>query len=68
MSHGDARSVVQLGFFHHQHNKQVAFNLGGSGEARRNPLVWSYAKAAAIDGTLTDFPFGMSLAPGTGAQ
>lgn len=40
----------------HQHNKQVVFNFGGSGEARRNPSAWSDAKAAGIDGMLTDFP------------
>ena len=40
----------------HQHNKQVVFNFGGSGETRRNPSVWSDARAAAIDGMLTDFP------------
>ena len=39
-----------------QHNKQIAFNFAGSGEARRNTSVWSDAKAAALDGMLTDFP------------
>ncbi len=40
----------------HQHNKQVVFNFGGSGEARRNLSVWSDVAAAGIDGMLTDFP------------
>jgi len=40
----------------HGQNKQVVFNFGGSGEARRNTSVWSDAKAAALDGMLTDFP------------
>ena len=36
--------------------KQVVYNFGGSGEARRNPSVWTAAKRAGIDGMLTDFP------------
>ena len=47
--------------FIHQHNKQVVFNFGGSGEARRNTSVWSDAKASGIDGLLTDFPLGCRM-------
>jgi hypothetical protein len=40
----------------HEHNKQVVFNFGGSGDARRNPSAWTAAKQAGIDGMLTDYP------------
>jgi glycerophosphoryl diester phosphodiesterase len=40
----------------HEHGRQVAFNFAGRGEARRNTVAWSQAKAAGIDGMLTDFP------------
>jgi glycerophosphoryl diester phosphodiesterase len=45
----------------HQHNKQVVFNFGGSGETRRNSSVWSEVKTAGIDGMLTDFPLDCRL-------
>ncbi len=40
----------------HKRGKQVVYNFGGSGEARRNPPAWSAAKKAGINGMLTDFP------------
>lgn len=40
----------------HEHEKQVLFNFGGSGNARRNPEVWNQVRDAGIDGMLTDFP------------
>ena len=40
----------------HEHGRQVAFNFAGRGEARRNTVAWSQAKAAGVDGMLTDFP------------
>ena len=36
--------------------KQVLFNYGGAGEARRNKQTWRQAAAAGIDGLLTDYP------------
>ncbi|WP_339734792.1 glycerophosphodiester phosphodiesterase family protein [uncultured Gimesia sp.] len=36
--------------------KQVLFNFGGAGEARRNPVVWNQVRAAGIEGMLTDYP------------
>lgn len=36
--------------------KQILFNFGGSGKARRNPAVWNQIRAAGIDGILTDYP------------
>jgi len=36
--------------------KQILFNFGGSGKARRNPAVWNQIRAAGIDGMLTDYP------------
>ncbi|MCA9015685.1 MAG: hypothetical protein KDA77_10175 [Planctomycetaceae bacterium] len=39
-----------------QQGKQVLFNFGGSGEARRNPAVWNQVRAAGIEGMLTDYP------------
>ena len=40
----------------HRHKKQVLFNFGGAGEARRNPVVWKGVRDAGIAGMLTDFP------------
>lgn len=39
-----------------QKGKQVLFNFGGAGEARRNPTVWKQIRAAGVDGMLTDYP------------
>ena len=39
-----------------QNGKQIVFNFGGDGESRRNPETWNRARAAGIDGMLTDFP------------
>ncbi|MCP4170371.1 MAG: hypothetical protein GY758_06310 [Fuerstiella sp.] len=36
--------------------KQVLFNYAGSGDARRNQVVWQQVHAAGIDGMLTDYP------------
>ncbi|MCH9656906.1 MAG: hypothetical protein K0U86_01355 [Planctomycetes bacterium] len=36
--------------------KQILFNFGGSGEARRNPAVWNQIRAAGVEGMLTDYP------------
>ncbi|MFV2066093.1 MAG: glycerophosphodiester phosphodiesterase [Pirellulales bacterium] len=40
----------------HQRGKQVVYNFGGRGEARRNPSAWTKAKQAGTDGMLTDYP------------
>ncbi len=40
----------------HQHGKQVLLNFAGSGKSYRNAKVWSLARAARIDGMLTDYP------------
>ena len=47
-----AEEVARL----HDRGKQVLFNFGGPGEARRNPETWQRVRAAGIDGMLTDFP------------
>lgn len=39
-----------------QQGKQVLFNFGGAGEARRNPKVWNQIRAAGVEGMLTDYP------------
>lgn len=44
--------VVRL----HSHGRQVLFNYGGAGEARRNEDTWKQARVAGIDGMLTDYP------------
>jgi len=40
----------------HKHGKQVLFNYGGPGAARRKKEAWKQASEAGIDGLLTDFP------------
>ncbi|WP_198000417.1 glycerophosphodiester phosphodiesterase [Gimesia alba] len=39
-----------------QQGKQVLFNFGGAGDARRNPVVWKQIRAAGVEGMLTDYP------------
>ncbi|MCP3694260.1 MAG: hypothetical protein GY917_18790 [Planctomycetaceae bacterium] len=40
----------------HQRKKQVLFNYAGPGDTRREPVAWTKARDAGIDGMLTDYP------------
>ena len=40
----------------HEHGRQVLYNYGGAGDARRNHDVWKRVREARIDGMLTDYP------------
>ena len=44
--------VVKL----HEHQKLALFNYAGAGDARRSPVAWRQARAAGVDGMLTDYP------------
>ncbi len=48
-----SREEVQL---LRKHGKQVLYNFAGPAEHYRNPKAWSLARAARIDGMLTDYP------------
>jgi len=40
----------------HEHQKLALFNYAGAGDARRSPVAWRQARAAGVDGMLTDYP------------
>lgn len=44
--------VVKL----HEHQKLALFNYAGAGNDRRSPVAWRQARAAGVDGMLTDYP------------
>lgn len=44
--------VVEL----HEHQKLALFNYAGAGNDRRSPVAWRQARAAGVDGMLTDYP------------
>jgi glycerophosphoryl diester phosphodiesterase len=39
-----------------EQGKQIVYNFGGTLKGRRNPSTWNKARAAGIDGMLTDYP------------
>ena len=39
-----------------EQGKQIVYNFGGTLKGRRNPITWNKARAARIDGMLTDYP------------
>ena len=40
----------------HEHHKLALFNYAGAGDNRRSPVAWRQARAAGVDGMLTDYP------------
>ena len=40
----------------HEHHKLALFNYAGAGDDRRSPIAWRQARAAGVDGMLTDYP------------
>jgi len=40
----------------HEHQKLALFNYAGAGDDRRSPVAWRQARAAGVDGMLTDYP------------